>query len=393
MKVKTFNDVVFEYCKKYKELNNTELARKILKETKIKKSVRQTRHLLSELRRENKELQSEKKEIDIQFKKEINFEKEIKKFIEKPKTIIEICNKFNKPPKEVEEILNKLRESKFNVVLSDNQYQLSSQLKEGGIQTIDLSKFENKTFKFGFCTDNHLNSKYERLDVLNAIYDIYEQEGITDVYNAGNWVDGEARFNKYELINTGITPQINYFVKNYPQRNGITTYYIAGDDHEGWWVQRERVNIGEYAQMMAEKAGRTDLKYLGYLESDVELKVGNGKKAIMKIMHPGGGTAYALSYAPQKIVESFTGGEKPQILLLGHYHKADFLPSYRNVHIFQGGCTQDQSVFMRKNKIAAHLGGWIIEVQISKDGLVNRIKSEWLSFVDKEYYKKQGYYR
>ena len=59
-----------------------------------------------------------------------------------------------------------------------------------GSHKIDLSKYENKTYKFGVVADNHLNSKFERLDVLDALYDIYEKEGIKDVYNGGNWVDG-----------------------------------------------------------------------------------------------------------------------------------------------------------------------------------------------------------
>jgi predicted phosphodiesterase len=268
---------------------------------------------------------------------------------------------------------------------------LSTIINQGGEHIINLSKFENKPYRFGIVSDNHLNSKYERLDVLNALYDYFAEQGITEVFNAGNWVDGECRFNKYEIINHGISPQIKYFVEKYPQRKGITTYFIAGDDHEGWWVQRERIDIGRYAQMMAEEAGRNDLKYLGYMEYDVILKQKQGQ-AIMRIMHPGGGSAYALSYSPQKTVEAFQGGEKPQILILGHYHKADYM-YYRDVHIVQAGCTQDQSLFLRKQKIQVALGGWIIELSQSKDGAINRFKSEWIPFLDKQYYHRNGYYR
>lgn len=317
---------------------------------------------------------------------------EIKKFLSKPKTIIEISNKFEKPPKEIEKLLDELRSEKFNVVLTEDGFELSNKLKQGGHSYIDLSRFENKVYKFGFTTDNHLCSKYERLDILNALYDIYESEGITEVFQAGNIIDGVAQFNKYDVHVTGVTPQIDYLLANYPKRNGIKTKFIAGDDHEGWFVQREKVNIGEYIELKAKENNRDDLEYLGYIEADVVFKSSRGK-AIMKVMHPGGGSAYALSYSPQKIVESFTGGEKPSILLLGHYHKADYLPSYRNVHVIQGGTTQDQTPFMRKKKIQAHLGGWIIEFQQSKDGAINRFKTEFISFFDKHYYKKQGYYR
>jgi hypothetical protein len=46
-----------------------------------------------------------------------------------------------------------------------------------------------------------------------------------------------------------------YAIENYPQRKGITTHYISGDDHEGWWIHRECVNVGEYFEMRAKKAG------------------------------------------------------------------------------------------------------------------------------------------
>ena len=61
-------------------------------------------------------------------------------------------------------------------------------------------------------------SKYERLDVLEYAYDYFKKEGITSVYHAGNLVDGEARFNKYELYAHGITDQTLYALDHYPQR-------------------------------------------------------------------------------------------------------------------------------------------------------------------------------
>ncbi len=315
----------------------------------------------------------------------------LKELLKKPRSIQELSQILDINKNSVISMLDQLKQEKFNVVQVGNKFELSNQIEPGGSLSIDLSKFQNKTYKFGFTSDNHLCSKYERLDVLNALYDIFEKEGITQVFNAGNWIDGEARFNKFDIHTHGITPQVEYFVKNYPQRKGITTFFVAGDDHEGWYVQREKINIGEYAEMMARQAGRKDLVYLGYIEADVEFKSKNGK-AICKVMHPGGGSAYALSYSPQKMIESFSGGEKPQILLLGHYHKFDYL-HYRNVFCIQTGCTEDQTPFMRKKKIQAHVGGGTFEFQISEDGAVNRGKVEWISFFDKPYYKKQGYYR
>lgn len=83
------------------------------------------------------------------------------------------------------------------------------------------------------------------------------------------------------------------------------------------------------------------------------------QKTIMRLFHPGGGTAYALSYHPQKWAESLSGGEKPEIAGIGHYHKIEQL-FYRNIHIFQTGTFEAQTPFMRRKKLAANLGAWIL---------------------------------
>jgi biotin operon repressor len=244
------------------------------------------------------------------------------------------------------------------------------------------------THRFGFTTDNHLCNRNSRLDVLNAAYDHFEREGIKVAFNSGNWIDGEARFNKTELVTApGMDHQLDYMIDKFPQRSGIETHYIAGDDHEGWFQQREGIEIGKYLQMRAEDQGRDDFKYLGYGEADVKLSFGTGS-SVMRVVHPGGGSAYAISYTDQKRVESYQGGEKPQVELVGHYHK--FNHGYpREVHTVQGGCTCDQSMFMRKKRLQAHVGYSIIKIKQDETGIVTRFAVEWLPFFDRGFYEKR----
>jgi hypothetical protein len=200
---------------------------------------------------------------------------------------------------------------------------------------IDLRHFAGEKFRFGYVTDNHLGSKYERLDVLKALYKIFELSEVQVVFNTGNMIDGEAKFNQYDLHKKGLEEQVNYLVKVYPQINGIQTQFITGDDHEGWFTQREGIDVGRFIQERAEKQGRNDLVYLGHMEHDILLRKPNGS-AKLRLVHPGGGSAYAISYTTQKLIESYTPGEKPNILLIGHYHKAEML-YYRGVYAIQGG--------------------------------------------------------
>jgi hypothetical protein len=234
----------------------------------------------------------------------------------------------------------------------------------------------------------HNCSKYERLDALHACYDIFEQEGINHVFLTGNFIEGECRFNKHEIHVHGLEAQVQYFIQNFPHRDGITTFFVAGDDHEGWFYQREGIDVGLHTQMVARQWGRDDLVYLGYMERDVCIVSPNGKTRI-RVVHPGGGSAYAVSYTAQKLVESYSGGEKPDILLMGHYHKAEMLPAYRNVYAIQTGTLCDQSPFMRKKRLAADVGGWVCTAHIMDDGTVTRLDAGWIRFFDRSFTERK----
>lgn len=299
-------------------------------------------------------------------------------------TVEELSNKTGVVPKKIREKIKELKDKKYNIQYTDNKIELAKQIGVGNKQKLNIAYWKGDRIKIGFCADNQLCSKYERLDILNLIYDIFADEGIEIVYHGGNLIDGECRFNKYEIHTSGMTPQVEYCVKTYPKRKGIITKFITADDHEGWYVQRERINIGEYIQMKAEQEGRNDLEYIGHVEADIPFEGIKGK-SWMRMMHPGGGTAYALSYAPQKIVESFQGGDKPRILLISHYHKLDYsFP--REVHCIQMGCTCDQTMWMRKKHIQAHLGGGILDIILAPDGTINRVRVEFITFFNKKFY-------
>lgn len=244
------------------------------------------------------------------------------------------------------------------------------------------------THHFGITTDNHLCNRQSRLDVLNAAYDHFERQGITTVFNAGNWIDGEARFNKTELVTApGMDNQLDYLIDKWPVRKGIVTHYVAGDDHEGWYAQREGIEIGRYLQLRAEQQGRQDLKYLGYAECDVALRFGRGS-AVMRVVHPGGGSAYAISYTDQKRTESYQGGEKPHVEIVGHYHK--FNQGYpREVHTVQCGCTCDQTLFMRKKRLQAHVGFVEVKIKQDADGSITRFAVEWFPYYDRGFYERR----
>ena len=315
----------------------------------------------------------------------------LKQFLKNsPRSIEEISDRFNAPPKVIREQLKLLKDDKYNIVENNNEVEIRTELSSG-TKHLRPELWQGDTIRFGLVSDNHLCNYNSREDVLNALYDIFASEGVDTVFNCGNWIDGECSFNKNELNTRGLTKQIEYAVEYYPYREGMKTKFIAGDDHEGWYSQREGINIGEYFQMKREQAGKFDLEYLGYTEADILLSEEGQSESWMRLIHAGGGTAYALSYTSQKLAESYQGGEKPKVLLIGHYHKLGYeFP--REIHCIQAGTTEDQSLFMRKKKIQAMVGGVIVTLRRSKDGIINRCLPDFITFFDKKFYIGQDKY-
>ena len=229
----------------------------------------------------------------------------------------------------------------------------------------------NRIIRFGLMGDTQINSKYTQLTHLHRLYDIFAEEGITTVYHTGDIDDGEQmrKGHQYELYTQGVDDHADEIIRVYPRREGMRTKFITGN-HDASMVKLAGVDIG---RLIARD--RDDMDYLGQDSAVIKLT----DNCTFELRHPGDGTAYAISYKSQKMIEAMSGGEKPNLIGVGHYHKCEYLP-YRNVHLFQTGCLQAQTPWMRSSGIAAIMGGWIVEVRLNVDGGVERVRQDWFQF-------------
>jgi hypothetical protein len=254
--------------------------------------------------------------------------------------------------------------------------------------TIELVSRKDNTFLFGAAGDLHAGSKYCRWDVREDLYKQFIDAGAQCSFDTGNWIDGEARFNTYDLEAHGLDVQCKLLARNHPR--GLHTYAVWGADHEGWYVNREGIDVGRYNESIMREAGHewTDL---GFMEAHILLRNANsGKTQLMAVCHPGGGSAYALSYSIQKIVESLEGGEKPAVGLWGHYHK-QWAGNIRNVWCIQTACQQDQTPFMRQRRLEAHVGGTLVQLrQDPRTGAIVSCTPELIRYFNREYYVGTG---
>ena len=241
-------------------------------------------------------------------------------------------------------------------------------------------KDEATTITFGVVGDTHLGNKCQQLTFLKHLYNIFNQRGITDVYHTGDITDGYYKNrgeHVYEIFAIGADEQVDYTVNNYPMHIGMKTNFIIGN-HDATHLKNGGVDIGK---MISKE--RSDMIYLGAGNARINLT----PKCKLELFHPLDGTSYALSYNPQKYADSLSGGEKPNILLIGHYHKSLYF-FYRNIHILLTATTCSQTPWMRGKKIAAAVGGWIITAKVSDDGTVTNLISEYIP----QYIKKENDY-
>lgn len=280
----------------------------------------------------------------------------------------------------IAEILQKrYPECKINAEICRKAYKLTSEpipVSHEIIQNsvpVDVNVPWDGTRKitFGLISDTHINSKFTQLTYLHKFYDICAERGITDIYHAGDIDEGEQMRmgHQYECYTQGADDHISEIVKNYPRRDGIITHFITGN-HDASLIKRCGVNIGR-----AIAREREDMIYLGQDVADVHLT----PNCILRLQHPWDGSAYALSYKVQKMIESMEADTKPNILAVGNYHKIEYF-FYRSIHAFQTGTFQSQTPFMRGKGISAYMGGWIITIEVDNNGYIQHIIPEVIPF-------------
>lgn len=238
--------------------------------------------------------------------------------------------------------------------------------------TIHNTNWDGTTLiRFGLMGDTQFGSKYAQITHLHRFYDICANLGITDVYHTGDITDGLKMRpgHEYELYAISADEQREDVIKNYPKRDGITTHFITGN-HDASLYKHVGYDIGA-----AIAKDRPDMDYLGRDCAIVNLT----PNCTLELRHPWDGTAYAISYKVQKMIEAMEADSKPNILAVGHYHKQEYI-FYRNIHALQTGCFQSQTPFTRGKGISVVMGGYIITARVDENGYIQAFDPAFIPF-------------
>jgi predicted phosphodiesterase len=295
----------------------------------------------------------------------------IRNYIEKKKNVKEICEELELQDYELYGLVELMKQEGYLYdIVNGEILKLKQPKKENDIYEVS-SKNKNS---FLFISDTHLCSKYDRLDILRHLYKEAEEKGIDTVLHAGDLTDGDypsRSEHRYELRAYGADEQTDYVINKYPEIKGIKTYYITGN-HDYTHIRNNGYDIGK-----AITKEREDMIYLGQDVSDI--KINNLK---IRLFHGSKGKSYAKSYKLQRYSETIPLEEKPDILLMGHYHDA-FYMKYQGIECYQVPACIDQTPFTRSLGLENIKGAWWVDITQDTKGNIVYTKNELETFTKK----------
>ena len=288
-------------------------------------------------------------------------------FIKKKKSIEDICQQLEITKETLIGIVMLMKEQGYMCdYINGVLVVLKKPIKDDDVYQIPLT---DEHIELCLISDTHLCSKYDRLDILNYIYEKAEKRGIRHILHSGDFTDGKSNRPEhlYELKEISYEGQVDYCVDKFPRSSTIKTYVIQGN-HDNWWYKSTG---SEIVKSIAQR--RDDLIYLGSDYAD--LRIGKLK---IRLFHGIGGNAYARSYKLQKYLDSIPQDERPHILQTGHIHQS-FYMKQDDTHCFQTSCLEDQTPYARSLGLANDKSCWWVSIDMEK-GRIIRINQELENF-------------
>lgn len=219
--------------------------------------------------------------------------------------------------------------------------------------------FTGEEITIGFCTDTHIGESSFSDALWEAFIVECEREKCAMILHAGDVHEGMSNRpdQVYSLTDLGVSAQMNHAERLFKMTE-IPIKVIDGN-HDRWGIKSNGLFM---VRDLTER-----LPHVEFLGCDSGEVVINGTRWML--WHGEDGSSYATSYRVQKLIEAFTGGDKPHVLLCGHTHKQISMFE-RNVHAVSGGALSYQSKWMKSTKKACHTGFWIIKATIRKGQIV-----------------------
>lgn len=233
---------------------------------------------------------------------------------------------------------------------------------EPGYTKVD---FTGEEIKIGYVTDTHMGSKYFEQAWWESFLEECHSQDVDYIFHSGDLIEGMSNRadHVYSLDKIGFSAQMDY-AEEMLSMSGIPIKIIDGN-HDRWGIKSNGIlAVPDIAKRLPH------VEFIGHDNGTVNI---GGTEWML--WHGEDGSSYATSYRIQKVLESFTGGRKPHVLMAGHVHKQGYFFD-RNVHSILGGALCRQSRFMQSKRLPNHSGFHIIKASIA-DSQVKWFEPRW----------------
>lgn len=314
--------------------------------------------------------------------------KKFKDYTRKEKNCNDVCEKFNISLLEFSCIVSRLKESGTNIIVSgsgDDATVLNldeRNLNGDNIYTIDIG--EDRKFEALLISDTRLGSKYQQLSRLNDAYMQAYRSGINKVIHLGDITEGlyPLKSKYYQTLFSDTTDsQVDYVIDNYPYIEGMTTYFITGDQ-DATHTTKNGVDIG---RMISEE--RDDMVYLG--NTRCLLNVRKMKILAQHLKIGAFDRAKTISLKPQDSIYAMRSEEKADIILDGHILASEQLTErgMREIAVPSLVATTPR---IRSNAIPHNVGYVLLKTKLDKDGKLDNMEATFAPYytTDQDDYSK-----
>lgn len=256
--------------------------------------------------------------------------------LKKGGTFHDLCNALDCSPKRLAKLIEEAKASGVPVdVVGNHVGALLSPSDSSALFDLQISPAHGELQRIGVISDLHFGSKYCLTGPLQDFVNFAYEEGIREILVPGDMLEGCYSHAAFERSAEGLDAQVEEMLQYLPKLDGLSYHAITGN-HDWTFTNKSGVNVGKFIEAAFAAAGRNDFKSYGDRGAYLQLR-----GARIHMWHPQAKPSYARSYQLQKKIEGYHPGEKPQILLAGHWHRSCYFED-RGVHAiscptFQGG--------------------------------------------------------
>lgn len=222
---------------------------------------------------------------------------------------------------------------------------------------IDEVLWEEGHLKFWLVSDTHIWAKQAAVDELWEFYDKAKDKGVECFVHAGDLLDWEWVYTgqQFEQSEVWMDDQINKLVKDYPDV-WVPTYFIQWN-HDQAFLKRNWADVWKTISLL-----RDDLKYLGIY--DATLKINWIK---INLHHWAWASSYSWDYKLQRYIDSLDPKQLPDVVGLGHYHRALY-SLHNGIHSFLPGAFLKENLLCKRYNFPNQIWWWIVELEKKPDG-------------------------